>query len=165
MTDLHELYTRYAPALHRYAVALSGNRADAEDLVADTFVRLWAAPGEVRGETVQAYLFTILKNLHFTRQKRARREKPLEGSSTAIRDHAPAPDHHAATSELLAQVEEFLAALADDDRRALLMRASDGCGYDDIGAALGMSAGAVRVRVHRTRARLIKALSHRGRHK
>ena len=52
MHEGHEIYARYAPLLYRFALRLCGNAADAEDLVADTFVRLWAAPGQKRGRRV-----------------------------------------------------------------------------------------------------------------
>ena len=64
MTPIHDLYERYAKDVYRFALYLSGEPADAEDITADTFVRLWTTPGEVRSATVKAYLFTIARHLY-----------------------------------------------------------------------------------------------------
>jgi RNA polymerase sigma-70 factor (ECF subfamily) len=157
MDERHEIYARYAAPLYRFALALCANRADAEDLVADTFVRLWAAPGEIRHETLRAYLFTICRNLHRKRRKRAGRELPLDTQAPVL-DPSQLPDERAAAALQLARVELQMAALGDIDRRALLMRTAEGRSYEEIGHALGLSSGAVRVRVHRVRAQIMKAL-------
>src|SRR5512133_3852337 len=57
------LFERYWPDVFRFAVYLTGNRADAEDVASETFARAWAAPGEIRVGTVKAYLFMIARNL------------------------------------------------------------------------------------------------------
>jgi RNA polymerase sigma-70 factor, ECF subfamily len=155
MHDVESLYRRYAGSLYRFALSLSGNPAEAEDLVSDAFVRLWAAPGELRDATVKAYLFTIVRNLFVTRRTRAARHVPLDDR---LADAGSAPDQRAAAIHDLAAVHEQLAALADTDRTALLMRSTEGRSYDDIAATLGLSAGAVRVRVHRARMRLARAI-------
>jgi DNA-directed RNA polymerase specialized sigma24 family protein len=56
MASLHDLYERHAADVYRFALYLSGNPAEAEDITADTFVRLWTAPGAIRLPTVKAYL-------------------------------------------------------------------------------------------------------------
>ena len=155
MDDFHGLYERYAKPLYRFAVALSGNPAEAEDLVADAFVRLWTAPGEIREATVKAYLFTIVRNLFLTRRRGATRLVPLDES---VPEDAPAVDQRTAAAAELARVKEVLRTLPALDRAALLMRGQQGRSYEDIGAALGVSAGAARVRVHRVRLQLAKAI-------
>jgi RNA polymerase sigma-70 factor, ECF subfamily len=58
-TTFHELYSRYAADVYRFAHWLTGNPDDAKDITSETFVRAWTAPEEPRMETVKAYLFTI----------------------------------------------------------------------------------------------------------
>jgi RNA polymerase sigma-70 factor, ECF subfamily len=155
MSDVQRIYEQYAPSLYRYAMALSRNAAEAEDLVAETFVRLWAGSGEIRESSIQAYLFTIVRNLFLTRRRTAAREVPLEDS---VPDRGQTTHDRAAASLQLADARRHLAAMAVLDRSALLMRGTEGRSYEDIGAALGVSAGAARVRVHRARAQLAKAI-------
>jgi len=61
--DFHALYVRYSPDVFRFALYLSGDRHDAEDITSETFVRAWTAPGPIRAATVKGYLLTIARNL------------------------------------------------------------------------------------------------------
>ena len=54
-TTFHELYSRYAADVYRFARWLTGNPDDAQDITSETFVRAWTAPEEPRMETVKAY--------------------------------------------------------------------------------------------------------------
>ena len=63
MTDFTELYKKYAPDVFRFAMYLSGNRGEAEDIVSETFVRVWTAPEPIAMATVKGYLLTIARNL------------------------------------------------------------------------------------------------------
>lgn len=155
MPEFQAIYERYARPLYRFALSLCRNQAEAEDLVADAFVRLWTAPGELREATVKAYLFTIVRNLFLSRRKRDARQVPLDDG---LLDGARAVDDRAAAAEQLDAVKRHLAGLTDTDRTALLMRTTEGRTYDDIAGALGLSVGAVRVRVHRARLQLARAI-------
>lgn len=136
----------------RFATGLTGNPAQAQDLTSDAFVRLWTASSEIRLETVRAYLFTIVRNLYRSDRRRSWRSAPLD-------DTMPDPIERVADpverrSELAAALRA-LKQVPVADREALLMRAG-GVSYDDIGRALGISVGAAKVRVHRSRARLLR---------
>jgi RNA polymerase sigma-70 factor, ECF subfamily len=77
-TTLHEIYHRHAADVFRYTLFLCGNRADAEDITSETFVRLWTAPGEIRTGSVKAYLFTIARHLYLDGRRARARLTPLE---------------------------------------------------------------------------------------
>ena len=48
--------------LHRrFALYQSGNRQDAEDILSETFMRMWTTPADIRVETVKAYLLMIAR--------------------------------------------------------------------------------------------------------
>ena len=51
MTDFGDLYRHHAQDVFRFALYLSGNHAEAEDLTAETFVRAWTAPEPIRMAT------------------------------------------------------------------------------------------------------------------
>jgi RNA polymerase sigma-70 factor (ECF subfamily) len=153
LTPLHEIYQRHAADVFRYALFLSGNRAEAEDITSETFVRLWTAPGEIRVCTVKAYLFTIARHIYLDDRRTQARLTALE--SDVPSGARSAEDRAAARSEV-AHVRAAIEQLPDDDRTALLMRAS-GLAYEDIAQALGASIGAIKVRVHRARKRLMAA--------
>ena len=160
MIEFHDLYERYAAAVHRLALYLSGDPTEADDLTAETFVRAWTAPGGIREQTVKAYLFTILRNLHVERSRRRARDVPLEPDAHAV---APLFEREVETRSELAWLAAALGRLSGLDRAALLMRARDGRPYEEIAHALGLSLAAVRVRVHRARMRLVEDRSSEGR--
>jgi DNA-directed RNA polymerase specialized sigma24 family protein len=57
------LYERHSRAVYRFALALTGNVAQAEDLTAEAFLRILEAGERVETLTVRAYLVTIVRNL------------------------------------------------------------------------------------------------------
>src|SRR5262245_7652767 len=128
MHDVEAVYRRYAGMLYGFALRLTGNPAAAEDLVADAFVRLWAAPGEIRDATVKAYLFAIVRNLFLTRRRREARQVPLDDQ---LPDGGIAPDTRAFAIRELSAVREHLDTLGEIDRAALLMRTAEGRSYDE----------------------------------
>ena len=152
MQPLHDLYQRYATDVFRFTLSLCGNRADAEDITSDTFVRLWTAPGEIRLVTVKAYLFTIARRLYIDR---CRADSRLSELDPALLSEARSAEDCAAARSDMAHVRRAINALPEADRTALLMRAG-GVSYEEIARALGTSVGAVKVRVHRSRKRLIE---------
>jgi RNA polymerase sigma factor (sigma-70 family) len=77
-TTFHELYSRYAADVYRFAHWLTGNADDAQDITSETFVRAWTAPEEPRMETVKAYLFAIARNLHRKQWRRQSRLEPMD---------------------------------------------------------------------------------------
>jgi RNA polymerase sigma-70 factor (ECF subfamily) len=150
--DFRALYDRHAPDVFRFATYLCGNRADAEDITAETFVRAWTAPEPIQAATVKGYLFTIARNLFLKGIQRTARHTTLGAD---LPDPAPA---HASRLEQQAELDGVLARLQtvpEVDRAALLMRALDGLPYQEIATALGISVSSAKVKVHRTRAVLM----------
>jgi RNA polymerase sigma-70 factor, ECF subfamily len=151
VTDFDALYRRYAPHVHRFALSLSGDKAAADDITAETFVRVWTARDRVELATVLGYLLTIARRLYLQGVSQQRRRGELD---TDPPDRGPSPDVVTEQRAALDAVLADLQALPEVDRAALLMRAQDGLPYEEIGAALGISPGAAKVKVHRARQRL-----------
>ena len=148
MTDFGELYRKHAPDVFRFALYLSGDRTEAEDITAETFVRAWASPEPIRMATVKGYLFAISNNLFLKSRARRSRHVVLDEN---LRDPKPGPDSAAEGDSELRAVLEALQKLPEIDRAALLMRAQDDMPYEEIGRALGISLAAVKVKIHRAR--------------
>lgn len=150
--DFGRLYERHSRDVFRFALYLTGHRQDAEDITAETFVRAWTAPGEIRVGTVKAYLLMIARNLNLDRWDRRRTTMmPLDSD---MPDASPGPENLASERDEMRVALAALAKLPETDRAALLMRALGDLPYDAIAAALGTSIGAARVKVHRARGRL-----------
>lgn len=102
--DFHTLYERHAPDVLRFALYLSGNRAEAEDLAAEAFARAWTATDPIRTATVKAHLFAIVRNLV---RERARRQRPQGEPAEEPVDPPERDDELDFTSEPLASAVEI----------------------------------------------------------
>src|SRR5262249_14447462 len=147
-SQFEALYRRHAADVFRFALYLSGERAVAEDITAETFVRAWTASEPVRMSTVKGYLLTIARHLFLQGRRREARRAPLEDVHA---DRAPGPDARVALDSEARAALAALAQLSELDRAALLMRAGDDMPYADIARALGLSLASVKVRIHRAR--------------
>ena len=147
-----DLYETWADPVYRFALRLSGDPALAEDIVAETFLRVWTASERVRIDTVRAYLFAIARNLFLHGLRRRQRHVPLDDApELSVRQ----PDAEA--RERAEQVSAAIRALAEPDRSALLLRVEEELSYDEVAQVLGISPEAARVKVHRARLRVAAA--------
>jgi RNA polymerase sigma-70 factor, ECF subfamily len=160
MKDVADLYRRHAGDLHRFARSLTGDAALAEDAVAETFARVLDGPPVPDGVGARPWLFGVARHVCLDLHRRRRLHAPVEvaaGTASAT----PDPEAGTAARDALADVLADLAGLPEDARAALLLRVQEGLSYEEIGQALGIGAGAARVRVHRARAILARRRSER----
>jgi RNA polymerase sigma-70 factor, ECF subfamily len=148
MTDFSALYQKYAPDVFRFALYLCGNRAEAEDITSETFVRAWTSPEPIRAATVRGYLFTIARNLFLQGLRKSKRHVEL---SEEVRDPQAGPQTQAEDRAELRAVLVGLQSLPEADRAALAMRAFEGMQYEEIAQALGIPLATVKVKIHRAR--------------
>ena len=154
MTDIENLYERYAGDVRRFALYLSGNVGMADEITSDTFVRAWIAADRIRQPTVKSYLFAIARNAYTDLWRRAAHHTQLDEN---MPDSRIGPQTQ---MELSAEVRAVLAALQqlpEMDRTVLLMRALDEMPYEDIAETLGIPTATAKVKVHRARLKLMQA--------
>ena len=147
------LYRRYAPAVLRFAWSLAATRPQADDLLQETFLTLWAKRRGIRlaDESVLPWLLVTCRN-HARNQRRAalrRRETPLDDA--AERPAAEAPD--------LAWMSEALDTLTPADRRLCELCLVHGYSYKAAAELLELTETAVGKRLQRAKARLRKAVA------
>jgi len=150
--DFASIYERYSRDVYRFAIYLSGDLAVAQDITAETFARAWAVHEQVRVGSVKAYLLMIARNLY-----RDDRRKPVEArlpAAVEVRDPGRGPEAAAQARDELQVVLGALREIPELDRAALLMATVEGLSHQAIASALGLSAAAVKVRVHRARVKL-----------
>ncbi|MEI8162148.1 MAG: RNA polymerase sigma factor [Betaproteobacteria bacterium] len=139
------------PRLRRYARAMLGDRAAADDLVQDTLERAWSRLSQWRaGSDMRAWLFGIMHNL---RVDQLRRPKLI--AQSIDKDDFEVPTRPTQTDELeLRDLDSALGRLPDEQREVLLLVALEEMSYAEIAATLGIPLGTVMSRLSRGRERL-----------
>lgn len=156
MLTFHDLYQRYGPEVYRFAFWLAGNRAEAEDITAETFVRAWTSKREIRTETVKAYLLTIARNLYLEQRRKAKPQVELDDNQL---DPQPGPEQRTEDRLALAATLAAIQTLPELDRVALILRAQHELPYAEIARVLGLSLAAAKVKVHRARLKVAAQLN------
>jgi RNA polymerase sigma-70 factor, ECF subfamily len=159
MTEFEDLYKRYAQDVYRFVFYLSGNRALAEDITSEAFVRLWSSDDKkIHLLTVKAYLFAIARNLYIDNWRSASRNVAVD---LELPGHDANPEMQAIYKSELHEVLAALQKMPEVDRAAVLMRAQQEMSYEDIARTLGISLATVKVKIHRARLRLTEARAQR----
>ncbi len=156
-----QLVAGHSTRVYRHALRLTGNRADAEDLVQDVFVRVFRSLDSYRAGSFEGWLHRITTNLFLdqVRRKARLRFDPLGDDETL--GSTPAAQDLALPGAFESDVEEALSALPAEFRAPVLLADVDGLTYEEVAAVLGLKLGTVRSRIHRGRSRLRRALAHR----
>lgn len=152
------LYELYSDRVYGYCLRCLGSREEAEDAAQSTF--LYALRALERGVVPNDdanWLFAIAKNVvlarHRTRGRRGDRE--CLSDPVALADVHAAPE---AAPEELVGIEDALACLPEQQRRAILLREWRGLSYREIAAELGLSGSAVETLIFRARRALAAQL-------
>jgi RNA polymerase sigma-70 factor (ECF subfamily) len=155
------LLNRHARYLYGIAHSLTGNSADAEDIVQETLVG--AITGHFRGESsVRTWLVRILVNRAAMLRRSAIRksgtvplnENELE-SKTAASAGSPA-SAGASSIDAKADLTTMLKTLSPEHREVIVLRELQGLSYEEMAGALGVPRGTVESRLHRAREELRK---------
>ena len=138
------------PRLRRYARALVGDRARADDLVQDTLERAWNKFHLWRpGSDLRAWLFTVMHNVHVNQVRASRNHTMLDDDGEEM---AVAPVQGAALE--IRDLERALALIPAEQREVLLLIALENMSYAEVANALGIPIGTVMSRLSRAREKL-----------
>ena len=160
-----EIVRVHSARVYRLAYRLTGNQHDAEDLTQEVFVRVFRSLSSFTPGTFEGWMHRITTNLFLDqarRKQRIRFDALTDEAHERMAGHEPSPaqvydDHH-----LDADIQAALDALAPEFRAAVVLCDVEGLSYEEISATLGVKLGTVRSRIHRGRAHLRSALSHRS---
>src|SRR5215211_5835762 len=159
-----EVVRTHSARVYRLAFRLTGNRADAEDLTQEVFVRVFRALDNYRPGTFEGWLHRITTNLFLDLARRRARIRfealPEDAERVPGRERSPEQVYH--DDNLDGDVQRALDALPPDFRAAVVLCDIEGLSYEEIAATLGIKLGTVRSRIHRGRTLLREALAHRA---
>jgi len=157
---------QYLDGLYGYAMVLSRNSTESEDLVQETCLRALRAIGGLRAEgSVKSWLFTILRNI-WLNQLRQRRTGPdlieLDAEENGVYEPADVtqdPHNGYVNSVEHEQVRAAIQLLPVESREIIILREYEELSYQEIAALLDCPPGTVMSRLARARSRLRDLLS------
>ena len=152
------------------ALGMTRNRADAEDLVQETFMKAYTKFHQYQqGTNIKAWLYRILTNTYLTHYRKAQRS-PKRSGGEEVEDWQLAAASHdekglvSAEAEALdnipsSQLRTALESLSEDQRVVVLLSDVEGFAYKEIADMLDIPIGTVMSRLHRGRKNLREGLS------
>jgi len=145
-------------ALHTFAMYLTRNGSETEDLVQETYFRAFRFAHRFQpGTHLKAWLFQILRNTFLTFYRQREREPALaedgvpESPAPMFHD---APDAGGASVETQADLGRVLAQLPEVFRTALLLAEVEGLSLEDVAQIMECPVGTVKSRIFRAKERL-----------
>ena len=140
-----QLYEQYSNVVLKAALRVTGNMADAEDVLQTVFMRVFNQPEGVQAGTApEAYLRRAASNaaIDILRRRATAREVDLEARQF------PGKESTAYQKE---RVRQALAKLPREEAELFVLRNLDGFSYDELAEMFGVERGTVASRLHRIR--------------
>jgi RNA polymerase sigma-70 factor (ECF subfamily) len=157
--EVISLFDEFRNPLLRYLLSFGLPVPDGEDLIQEVFLSLFRhlQSGKPR-HNLRGWLFRVAHNLALKERGRARRDSEIHaaGAEDMAVDAGPGPEAQLAHDQTRKRVLSVIAALAEQDRRCIFLRA-EGFRYREIASVLDMSLGAVSLSLARTLARIARS--------
>ena len=163
------LVARYATAAVNLAARMVGDRAQAEDLAQEAFVRAFAGLATYDAQrSFASWFFQIVRNvtIDYLRLKRldttSLDELDAAGHPVGVTDATASPEAQAERAALGLALDHALGRIRPEYRAAIVLRYQEGLALSEIAEVLGVPSGTVKTYLHRGRKELASMLSARG---
>jgi RNA polymerase sigma-70 factor (ECF subfamily) len=168
----HEMVERYQSKVFSIIYGILRNRNDAEDIAQQVFAKIYFSIQSFDSRSsllTWIYRITVNECYDYLRKRRARRlvyesdcsaeeVQNLEGSEAMV-DSATPVDRQLAERDL---VMKLLAKIPEQARSLLLMKEVEGYSVEELVAITGLNENTIKVKLYRTRQKLVKAAQHLG---
>lgn len=151
--EFEQLYRLFYRPLFLFAYSLTGTREDAEDLVANTFVK---ALTTFRSGNIQAWMYKVLRNEFLDLKKRRKREQPLEEEIMNLDSDTEDVLETYIKNEQKRWLYRQIGQLPEREREIMLLTVQTDYSDQEMGSLLGLSADYIRVLRHRAKQRILK---------
>jgi RNA polymerase sigma factor (sigma-70 family) len=152
--DFRRVWTEHHRAVLAYALRRTGQRADAEDVVAGTFAVAWRRFADAPEDELRlAWLYAIAARVLANQRRSLRRLAALRSRLRAL------PAESRAEGSDLPEVVAALQQLRREDQEILRLAAWEGLSTRELATALDCTENAASIRLHRARQRLTKQLA------
>jgi RNA polymerase sigma-70 factor (ECF subfamily) len=138
--DLH------SDGVYRFILKNIRDRDTAQDIVQESYVRMWERVKEISFEKSRAYLFTTAYHTMIDHIRKNQRLSSIDDSYTEMHDESPGT-----YNDLKEVINEAVAKLPEIQRSVILLRDYEGYSYDEIGEILQISESQVKVYIFRAR--------------
>ena len=151
----------YHRLLYRVAYRLTENAQDAEDLLQDTYLKLWQKRNDLKEEAMnEAYLVTMMRNLFRDQRRLKRIDTSIELEKVAEPSEERSLDHQIDSNDEAMQMEGLIQQLPERDGRIIKMHLMEERSYEEIEQDTGLSQGNIRIIVMRTKKKLKQQFIH-----
>ncbi|MCF7801526.1 MAG: sigma-70 family RNA polymerase sigma factor [Candidatus Marinimicrobia bacterium] len=163
-----ELVNRYKDRLLNFVYRFVGDRDEAEDIVQDTFLKVYKNRHAYREVAkFSTWIYTIAGNLARSELRKRRRHKTYNMSQIGLedRDFDPpdtdlGPDSHVSFRFEEAEIQRAIRQLPDQFRTIIILRDIQELSYEEISRILDIPMGTVKSRVNRARLKMQELLKH-----
>lgn len=157
--SFNDLHARYATRVLRLCLGYTGDYAQAQDLVQETFIRVWQQLPMFRGDAqVSTWLYRIAVNTCLNHLRQAKR-RPAEPLLPQYEEQlADTPDTN---GEAVQQLYRCISQLAETDRLIISLVLEEQP-YAEIAQIVGVSEGNLRVKIHRIKQQLTSLYQRHG---
>jgi RNA polymerase sigma-70 factor (ECF subfamily) len=158
------IFERYSRPVISFIYDMVNDRALAEELTQETFVRAYRAIRTMRAETkLSTWLFGIARNVaRESLRARARAGNHVDLTDKSVMDlsdNKPVPVDGLLSKELNELIQRSLAALDEDKRLVFTLKVLHQCSYEEIAGITGFSLAKLKTDLHRARAEMRKKIS------
>ena len=145
-------------ALYNFAIHLTRNPQEADDLVQETYLRAFRFSHRFQpGTRLRAWLFQILRNTFLTFYRLRQRETPIADDGVADWNEPmfhDAPEDSTGALEAHTDLERALSRLSEEFRTVLVLAEVEGMPLEDIAQVMGSPVGTIKSRIFRAKERL-----------
>ncbi|KJD36119.1 hypothetical protein PW52_05785 [Tamlana sedimentorum] len=142
----NNLYRKHAESLRNHLYFKFGNLKQAEDVVQESFIKLWAKCNSIIYEKAAGFLYTIAKNMFIDSLRQQKVALKFEKNYIETSDIED-PYFHLRTKEFKQKIEAAISALPEKQREAFLLNRIEKLTYKDIANKLQISQTAVENRI------------------
>ena len=160
-TAFEYLFDRYRDAIRRLLVQRSGNASDADDLLQETFIKVYINLHKYSPEyTFGQWVYTIARNTFIDFVRRRQDDLSIDERFTAPASSSPTPEERFINLKQRTQIEGYLERLSPRYRQLIVLRFFDELSYEEIAAKLSLPLGTVKTQIHRAREQMCRFIQN-----
>ena len=166
--NLQEFKSRILPVkdkLFRFALSLTHNPAEAEDVVQEVLIKVWDRRREMSDiHNPEAWCMRLTRNLSVDKMRSKHQRTQQVDGYLELPDGNASPYQHTEAHDTMQLIRSLMERLSDKQRQVMHLRDIEGLTYEEISEALGLPVNQVKVNLHRARqavrAQLLKIETH-----